>query len=270
MDFERYWSLIQIHGVDFAIRIVSALVIYFAGKIALRIVVSMLQKFLTHRKIDATISRFLENAVKTVFNIFIFLAVLARLGIQTTSFIAILGAASLAVGLALQGALSNFSSGILIMLFRPFKVGDVIETSGSTGGVETIGLLTTELLTPDKRQIIIPNSKVMSDKIINYSAMETRRVDLKIGVSYSDDLKKAKDVITAVVKKNKFVLEEPAPAVFVAELADSSVNLAVRPWVKTPDYWDCMGTLVEEIKLALDENGISIPFPQTDVHLFQK
>jgi small conductance mechanosensitive channel len=192
---------------------------------------------------------------------------LSQVGIQTTSFIAILGAAGLAVGLALQGSLSNFASGVLIIMLRPFKSGDFIEAGGKSGSVEKIEIFSTELRTPDNKVIIMPNSAIMSGAIVNYSREKTRRIDLVIGVSYEADLKQAKQVLQNVLDEEPRLLKTPAYTVAVSELADSSVNFVVRPWVNTSDYWPTYFSLVENIKLALDDAGIAIPFPQMDVHL---
>jgi len=181
--------------------------------------------------------------------------------------VAILGAATLAVGFALQGSLANFSSGVLIMLFRPFKVGDVVEVGGKTGLVHTIGILVCELITPDNRKIIMPNGRIMGDTIMNFTAEPTRRIDLVVGVSYGADLKKAREVLLDELKKNKLVLAEPAPTVAVTELGDSSVDFFVRPWVNTADYWSVRSEVLEAVKHRLDAEGIEIPFPQRDVHL---
>jgi len=198
---------------------------------------------------------------------FIIIAALGKLGIQTASFVAILGAAGLAIGFALQGSLSNFASGVLLTIFRPFKAGDYVEAGGSAGIIEEISIFNTILKTPDNRKVIIPNSKVTGDNITNYSAKDVRRVELKFGIGYSDDIKKAKEVIEKVLKADTRVLNDPAYTVAVLELGDSSVNFAVRPWVKTSDYWPVLFDITENIKLSFDNNGISIPFPQTDVHL---
>jgi small conductance mechanosensitive channel len=188
-------------------------------------------------------------------------------GIETTSFIAILGAAGLAIGLALQGSLSNFASGVLIIMLRPFKSGDYIEAAGKSGSVEKIEIFATELRTPDNKVVIVPNSSIMSGAITNYSREATRRIDLVIGVDYDADLKQAKQVLQSVLEADDRILKDPAYTVAVSELADSSVNFVVRPWVKTPDYWAVYFDLMENIKLALDEANINIPYPQMDVHV---
>jgi small conductance mechanosensitive channel len=202
--------------------------------------------------------------------IFVIIAALAQVGIQTTSLIAVLGAASLAIGLALQGSLANFAAGVLLIIFRPFKVGDYVECAGTAGAVDEMQIFTTQLKSPDNKKIIIPNAKLLGDVITNYSAQETRRVDLVIGVSYSDDLQKVEKVLTDILSQDERVLKDPAPTIAVLELADSSVNFAVRPWVKTGDYWNVYFALTKNIKMRLDAEGIAIPFPQRDVHLYQQ
>jgi len=267
MDFQHIWYTVQPHLVDIAFRLVAVIVIYIAAKIALRVLDSLLKKLFSHTKVDATIVRFLTNMVHVAVNVFVFLAILSKLGVETTSFVAILGAATLAVGFALQGSLANFSAGVLIMLFKPFKVGDFVEAGGKSGVVHSVGILVCELVTPDNRKILIPNGKIMGDTIINFSAEPQRRVDLTIGVSYGADLKKTQEVLMEEMKKNEKVLAEPAPTTAVTELADSSVNFFVRPWVNNADYWAVRSELLQAIKIRLDAEGIEIPFPQRDIHM---
>lgn len=201
---------------------------------------------------------------------FIIIAALATLGVQTTSFIAVIGAAGLAIGFALQGSLSNFAAGVMIIIFRPFKVGDYVEVGGASGTVEAIHIFSTIVNTPDNKKIIIPNSRVSGDTITNYSANDIRRVDLVVGVSYGDDIRKAKQILEKILSEEQRILKDPPFTIGVMELADSSVNFAVRPWVKTSDYWAVYFDLTERVKTTFDENGISIPFPQRDIHLFQE
>jgi small conductance mechanosensitive channel len=194
---------------------------------------------------------------------------MTKLGIPTASFVAVVGAAGLAVGFALQGSLANFAAGVLLVLFKPIRVGDYVEAGGVSGTVEEIQIFATKLKSPDNKAIIVPNGKVMGDNIINYTMKETRRVDLVAGVSYSDDLNKTQKVIEEILAADSRVLKDPAPTVAVLELADSSVNFAVRPWVKTAEYWDLYFDLQKAIKERFDAEGISIPFPQRDVHLYK-
>ena len=199
--------------------------------------------------------------------IFVLIAAMARLGVETAQFAIVLGAAGLAIGLALQGSLSNFASGFLMIIFRPFKVGDFIEAAGVKGTVIEIQLFNTIINTPDNIRAIIPNAQITGGNVLNYTTNGTRRVDLVIGVSYEDDLKKAKTIIEGVLAQDERVLQDPKPNVAVFELGDSSVNFVVRPWVKSADYWDAYFDITSKVKLALEENGISIPYPQRDVHI---
>ncbi len=198
---------------------------------------------------------------------FVAIAALSRLGVETTSLVAVIGAAGLAVGLALQGSLSNFAAGVLLIIFKPFRVGDFVEVAGAKGMVQEIQIFTTVLHSPDNVRIIIPNSQVTGANIINYTANDRRRVDLVIGISYGDDIAKAKQVITSVLLSDKRVMRDPAPVVAVLGLGDSSVNIAVRPWVKADDYWPTYFDLTENIKVSLEQNGLTIPFPQRDIHI---
>jgi small conductance mechanosensitive channel len=218
-------------------------------------------------RVDGTLAAFLASASYVVLVAFVILAALNQLGVQTTSFIAVLGAAGLAIALAFQGTLSNLSAGVLLIVFRPFRVGDYVEGAGTGGTIEAVELFTTTLHTPDNRTIIVPNSQLLGDVIVNYSVKETRRIDLVIGVSYADDLAKAKEALARIVAEDERVLADPATTIGVLELADSSVNFAVRPWVKAADYWPVRFDLLQRIKAELDAAGISIPFPQRDVHL---
>ncbi|HML76008.1 MAG TPA: mechanosensitive ion channel, partial [Anaerohalosphaeraceae bacterium] len=199
--------------------------------------------------------------------VFVAIAALSRLGVETTSLVAVIGAAGLAVGLALQGSLSNFAAGVLLIIFKPFRVGDFVEVAGAKGMVQEIQIFTTVLHSPDNVRIIIPNSQVTGANIINYTANDRRRVDLVIGISYGDDIAKAKQVITSVLLSDKRVMRDPAPVVAVLGLGDSSVNIAVRPWVKADDYWPTYFDLTENIKVSLEQNGLTIPFPQRDIHI---
>ena len=220
-------------------------------------------------KVDQTLSSFLGHLIYVSLLTFVALSALGQLGIQTTSFIAVIGAAGLAVGLALQGSFSNFAAGVLLIIFRPFKVGDFIEGSGVSGTVEEILMFTTQVLTPDNRTVIIPNAKLTSDNIINFTAKPYRRVDLVVGVSYSTDIDKVKEVVMDVLTRDVRILKDPPPTIGLLELADSSLNFAVRSWVKPEDYWGVYFTTNENIKKRFDSEDISIPFPQRDVHLYE-
>jgi small conductance mechanosensitive channel len=199
----------------------------------------------------------------------VIIAALGRLGVNTSSFVAVIAAAGLAIGFALQGSLANFAAGVMLIFFRPFKVGDYVEAGGVSGTVEEVQIFMTALKTPDNKAVVVPNSSITGGNIVNYSAKPIRRVDLVMGIGYGDDIKRAKQVLEQVVSEDDRVLDDPAPTIAVLELADSSVNFAVRPWVRTPDYWSVYFDLTERIKLEFDARGISIPFPQRDVHLHE-
>ena len=219
------------------------------------------------RNVDALLASFSSNIVYVALVAFIVIAALSQLGIQTTSFVAIIGAAGLAIGLALQGSLANFASGVMIIAFRPFKVGDFIEAGGVAGVVEGIQIFSTQMRTGDNKAIIIPNSGITSGNITNYSAKDTRRVDMVFGIGYGDDIKKAKDILMELITDDERILKDPEPLVAVSELGDSSVNFVVRPWVNSADFWGVKFDYTEAVKLRFDKEGISIPFPQQDVHL---
>ena len=256
-------------ALEFGVNLVTAIVIFYVGRLAVRLITRGIHKVMTSQEVDKTLVSFVTNLVSMILLVIVVIAAVSALGIQTTSFIAILGAAGLAVGLALQGSLSNFASGVLIIIFRPYKVGDFIEGAGIAGVVVDVQILTTILKTGDNKQIIVPNSQIMGGIITNYSANETRRVDMVVGVSYEDDLDKVRGTIEELIAADDRILDDPAPTIAVSELADSSVNFVVRPWVNTPDYWGVMFDLTEAIKKRFDQDGISFPFPQQDVHLYK-
>lgn len=266
-DWAGMWTMIQTSGVDLGIRLTTAILIFFVGKWIVALVVKGLMKAMRKGDVDTTLRRFVSNLARIVLMLFVIIAAINHLGIQTASLIAVLGAAGLAVGLALQGSLSNFAAGVLIVLFRPYKVGDWIEGAGVSGAVEEVQILTTVLKTGDNKRVIIPNSQIMGSTITNYSANDTRRVDLVVGVSYSDDLDKVRKELENLVAADERILKDPAPTIAVSQLADSSVNFVVRPWVETADYWAVYFGLTERVKKRFDEVGISIPFPQRDVYI---
>ena len=266
-DWNELLVLAQTKGVDFAINLAIALAIFYIGKFVISLIVRGIRKVMRAQQIDKTLETFVCNLVRVVLLVVVIIAAIGQLGIQTTSFIAIFGAAGLAVGLALQGSLSNFAAGVLIVLFRPYKVGDFVEAAGIAGVVEQVQILTTVLKTGDNKQIIVPNGQIMDSIITNYSANDTRRVDMVVGVSYDDDLDKVRSTLQALIDAEDRIMDEPAPTIAVSALADSSVNFVVRPWVKTSDYWGVMFDLTEAIKKRFDQEGISFPFPQQDVHL---
>jgi small conductance mechanosensitive channel len=254
----------------YGLKVLGALVILLVGRWLAGLVSRLIEKALLRAKVEETIARFIKHLTHIAALVFVVIAALAAAGVETTQFAVVLGAAGLAVGLALQGSLANFASGFLMIIFRPFKVGDFIEAAGTKGTVKEIGVFNTFINTPDNIRVIIPNAKLTGDNIMNYTANGTRRVDLVIGVSYGDDIKKAKQVIEQVLAADDRILDEPAPTVAVLELADSSVNFVVRPWVKAADYWNVYFDTTARIKLSLEENDITIPFPQRDVHIKNK
>lgn len=256
-------------GTIYGIKIIAALAILIFGRWIAKIIEKIIHNVMEKRGVDPTIVNFISNLTYFALLIFVILAALSQVGIQTTSFIAILGAAGLAIGLALQGSLSNFAAGFLLIVFRPFKVDDFIEAAGVMGTVEKIQIFTTQLKTPDNKTIIIPNAKLTDDNIVNWSTKGTRRVDLVMGISYEDDIDKAKAIMHEVLKNDSRILAEPAPKIAVVELADSSVNFVVRPWVQARDYWSVYFDTTEGIKKQFDAAGISIPFPQRDVHVYE-
>jgi small conductance mechanosensitive channel len=257
-------ELVTLYGV----RVIAALAIFILGRWIAKIVKGFVQRMMRKTEVDDALVSFVGNLTYIALLAFVVIAALNQLGVQTTSFIAVIGAAGLAIGLALQGSLANFAAGVLLIIFRPFKGGDFIEGAGVAGTVEKIHVFTTQLKTPDNKTIIIPNAKLTGDNIINFSAKETRRVDMVIGVSYSDNLQKVRQILEDILTKDDRVLQDPAPTIGVLELADSSVNFACRPWVKAADYWGVYFDITETVKKRFDEEGVSIPFPQRDVHLF--
>lgn len=262
-------NMLQTSGVEFGINVVTAIAIFYVGKLVVSILMRGIRKVMRAREVDRTLETFVCNLLRMVLLILVVIAAIGALGVQTTSFIALIGAAGLAVGLALQGSLSNFASGVLIVLFRPYKVGDYIEAAGIGGTVIAVEILTTVFTTPDNKRIVVPNSQVMGDVITNYSANETRRVDLVIGVGYDDDLDKVRATLEELIAADDRILDDPAHRIAVSALGDSAVNFIVRPWVKTADYWNVHFDLTEAIKKRFDKEGISFPFPQRDVHLYK-
>jgi small conductance mechanosensitive channel len=262
------WNqLLQAYAIPWGIKLLVALVVLIIGLWLVGIITRMIGKALTTARMDAMLVRFLESITKTLLQVVVFIAALSQLGVQTTSLIAILGAAGLAVGLALQGSLANFAAGVLLLVFKPFKVGDFVEAGGVLGVVEELRVFNSVLRTPDNREITVPNGKIYNDVITNFSARDTRRIDLVVGISYDADIRKAKEIVESILNNDERVLKDPAPTWGVMDLADSSVNLYIRPWVASADYWNARCDLLEVIKTSFDANGIGIPFPQMDVHL---
>ena len=263
-------ELMQALTIQYGVKVLMALVIFVIGKWVVKRLSVVLEKMMEKNAVDPAIRHFTGSLVYYTLLIFVCIAALGQLGIQTASFVAIVGAAGLAVGLALQGSLSNFAAGVLLLLFRPFKVGDFVEAAGTSGVIQSIQIFTTVLFTPDNKKVIVPNGRIIGDNIVNYSANDTRRVDLVFGIGYQDDIDAARKVLEGVLAADSRVLENPEPVIAVVELADSSVNFVCRPWVKSANYWPVYFDLTEAAKKALDANGISIPFPQRDVHLHQQ
>jgi len=263
---ETAGNQLVIFVTTYGIKIIGAIVILIIGRIAAGIGRRFIVRILEKSKTDPAIISFVGGMTYFLILIFAVLAALAKFGIQTASFVAILGAAGFAIGFALQGSLANFAAGVLILVLRPFKVGDYIDSAGVAGSVKEIQLFTTVLATPDNIKIMVPNGKIFGDVIKNISAYDTRRIDLVIGIGYSSDIQKTYDIIMNLIKEDNRILSDPAPQIAVSELADSSVNFVVRPWVKKEDYWSVRFDLTRKIKEAFDENDIEIPFPQRVVH----
>jgi len=253
--------------VPWGINIVMAVLIFIVGRMVAKLLIKLLRKILARADMDNILIKFIASIANAILLLFVIIASIDQLGVDTTSLIALLGAAGLAVGLALQGSLQNFAAGVLLIIFRPFREGDFVEAAGVSGVVEHISIFTTILRTGDNREIIVPNGEIYQGTITNYSARDTRRIDMVFGIGYEDDIKKAKEIIRSVLDTDERILKDPAPLIAVSELADSSVNFVVRPWVSSGDYWAVKFELTEQIKLSFDENGISIPYPQMDVHL---
>ncbi len=256
--------------IPWGTKIIMALLVFVIGRLIAKLLTAGLEKVMLKSRVDKMLVSFLGNIAYTALLAVIVLAALEQLGVNTTSAMAILGAAGLAVGLALKDSLSSFAAGVMLIIFRPFKLGDVVEVGGITGVVEEIRIFHTVLKTGDNREITMPNAQIYGGTIINYSARETRRIDLVIGIGYGDDIKKARDLIIQVLETNATVLKDPAPTVMLLELGASSIDFAVRPWVKSGDYWTTRAALLESIKEAFDREGVSIPYPQQDIHLFQE
>ena len=257
-------------GLQWGGKLLVALLIYLIGRRIIRGLTSMLDRGLQSRGVATLLRTFLQRMTSIALTVILLMMVLSQLGINTTSVFALLGAAGLAIGLALKDSLGNFASGVLIILLRPFKVGDFVEIAGQAGSVASVNLFNTTLTTTDNRVVLMPNSDIMANPIVNYSAKDTRRVDLVVGVSYDDDLKAAQAAMhTALDKHSDRILDDPAPVVMLLELGASSVDFAIRPWCKSEDYWSLRGELMETIKAELEAAGCSIPFPQQDMHVYQ-
>ncbi len=246
--------------------ILFAIAIVIIGRIVVKWIVKLVRKLMVRSDMDPILINFASSIINAILLLFVFIAALDQLGVDTTSLVALIGAAGLAIGLSLQGSLQNFAAGVMLIVFRPFKIGDFVDAGGQAGVIEQISIFSTTMKSGDNKEIIVPNGQIYSGAITNFSAKETRRIDLVFGIGYGDDMLKAKEIMERILLSHELVLAEPAPAVAVAELADSSVNFNVRPWVKSGDYWGVRSDIIEQVKLAFDEEGISIPFPQMDIH----
>jgi len=260
---------LQAIGVEYGVKIVGALLVLIVGMWISKMIKKGIVRLMQKRGVDPTLITFCSSLLYMALQVFVIVAALEKLNIRTTSFVAILGAAGLAVGLALQGSLANFAAGVLMIIFKPFKVGDFIEAGGNVGSVQEISIFTTVLKSPDNKKIIVPNAQVTGSSITNFNALGTRRIDLTAGISYSDDLDKAQSVLEGILAADDRILKDPAPTVAVVEMADSSVNFVVRPWVNAADYWGVYFDTTKAIKQRFDKEGISIPFPQRDVHIYE-
>jgi len=260
---DMFYGMIQTYGLP----LLWAVVIFIVGRIVAKSISNAVARAMTKAKVEDTLVKFTKSMLFVAMMVFVVIAAISKMGVETTSFAAVVAAAGLAIGLSLQGTLSNFASGVLLIIFRPFKAGDFIEAGGVSGIVEEVQIFCTLMRSGDNKQIIVPNSQVMGSTITNYSTKPTRRLDLVIGVGYGDDLQKVKVVLADLLAADERVLQEPQPTIGVLALGESSVDFAVRPWVNSGDYWPLLFDLQEAIKLRFDKEGISIPFPQRDIHM---
>lgn len=270
MNWQELVPELKKYLTEFGVHIISALIILIVGFWISKSLTKILKKVLTKRNVDFTLVHFLSSALKFALYLFVIIAAVGQLGIETTSFIAALGAAGLAIGLALQGSLANVAAGVMLIIFRQVRVGQFVESGGVSGTVEKVGIFNTTLVTIDNKVIFIPNSKLINDNITNYSEKDIRRIDLVFGISYTDDIDKAKNIIKSIIESDTLILKEPAPIIVVGELADNCVNIFARPWVKTQDVLEVKFRLIESVKKIFDKEKITIPFPQRDVHIHQK
>lgn len=270
MDVSQYLDQAVELAERYAPRLLFVVLTLVLGLWVIRIIIRIFGRAMERGKLDASLEKFLGSLVAIFLKLLLFISVVSMLGVETTSFIAVIGAAGLAVGLALQGSLANFAGGVLILLFKPYKVGDFVEAQSVMGTVNAIQVFNTVLKTPDNKTVIVPNGAISNGIITNFSTEPTRRVDMVFGIGYSDDIGKAKDVLKRLIASDDRLLKEPAPVVVLSELGDSAVNLTVRAWCNAGDYWGIYFDMQEKVKHAFDENGINIPFPQRDVHIFNQ
>ncbi|MBU0970484.1 MAG: mechanosensitive ion channel [Proteobacteria bacterium] len=270
VNLDKIAELVMFWITTYAVKLIAAILILLVGKWLAGKLSRLLTKLLEKNRVDVTLVKFLESIIYYTLMIVVTIAAAGQLGINTTSFLTIVGAAGLAIGLALKDSLSNFASGVMLILFRPYRVDDFVDFGGVSGSVVSISLFTTTLNTVDNKRVIVPNASITSNVITNVTANKTRRVDLVISIGYDDDLKKAKEILHGIIAEEDRVLETPKTKIAVSQLADSSVDFIVRPWVKTADYWDVYFDLTEKIKLTFDKEGVKIPYPQQDVHLYTR
>jgi len=268
-NITEYQKLIETYAIPWGIKIIAAIAIFIIGRMIAKIIVSGIKKVMTKAKLEDTLRDFLGNIIQVVLMVIVVIAALEQLGVDTTSVLAVFAAAGLAIGLAFKDSLSNFAAGIMLIMFKPFKLGDFVEAAGVSAIVEHIRIFNTVMRTGDNREITVPNAHIYGDVITNYSARDTRRIDLVIGIGYEDSIKTAKTLIEDIISKDERLLTNPEPTIMVLELGESSVDIAVRPWVKSDDYWAARADLLQTIKETFDSEGISIPYPQRDIHMIQ-
>jgi len=266
IDVNEWMDLAITYGSEYGLKVIGAFIIWIIGSYIIKKINKLLVKTMNKVEYDESLEKFISNLIIGALKVLLVIVILGNLGVETTSFAAVLAAAGLAVGLALQGSLSNFAGGVLLLIFKPFKTGDFIEAQGEMGVVKEIGIFTTKINTTDNKEVIIPNGILSNGNITNYSTEENRRIDITMGVSYDADIKQTKDLLMKVLTDNPKVLKDPAPTIFLSELADSSVNFTVRPWAVSDDYWDVYFEVMEACKIELDKAGIEIPYPQMDIH----
>lgn len=269
-DMEAILTKIYEYIATYWLQVVAAIVIFVVGRWLAKLISKLVGKAMMKAKVDETLTSFVQNLCHIALLVFVVIAAINKLGVETASLAVVVGAAGLGIAFALQGSLANFAAGVMLILFKPFKVGDFVELGGKMGTVKEIQIFNTILNAPDNVRVIVPNSQVTGNNVLNYTANGTRRVDMVVGVSYGDDLKKTQQVIEGVLAEDSRILKDPPPTVAVSELGESSVNFVVRPWVKAADYWAVRFDTIRKVKIALDKNGITIPFPQRDVHMKSK
>lgn len=265
--FNSNADILNTYVIPWGINIAMAILVFVIGRFVVGLIVNAAEKIMTRAKIDESLTGFLGNIINAALMIIVIIAALEQLGVDTTSVMAVFAAAGLAVGLALKDSLANFSSGVMLILFKPFKVGDVVNTAGVTGTVEGIKIFNTIMRTGDNQEVIVPNGQIYGGTITNITARDTRRIDLVIGIGYDDNIAKAKELLEKIMADNAKILKDPAPAIMVLDLGESSIDLAVRPWVNTSDYWGVRSEMLQTIKEVFDDQGISIPYPQRDLHI---